>query len=160
MRNPKDAGRVREALQEAGLADEINPAIVAAPICRPELRSETAALPVLPLADRNFKPPVRAKAMRVMGHVSNRKRPHQRAARPPTPSRAPGLTPPPPCQSRCAHTSRGGSCTGRVRSDEGLLASQLSAAEASASLACPDAGLACYEPMIDACNLPMLSPAG
>jgi len=54
MRNPKDAGRVREALQEAGLADEINPAIVAAPICRPELRSETAALPVLPLADRFY----------------------------------------------------------------------------------------------------------
>jgi enamine deaminase RidA (YjgF/YER057c/UK114 family) len=47
LKRPADAGRLREKLRAAGFAGFPN-ALVAAPICRPELLCETEALAVLP----------------------------------------------------------------------------------------------------------------
>ncbi len=47
LKRPADAGRLREKLHEAGFEGFPN-ALVAAPICRPELLCETEALAVLP----------------------------------------------------------------------------------------------------------------
>ena len=49
LKRPADAGRLREKLREAGFEGFPN-ALVAAPICRPELLCETEALAVLPRA--------------------------------------------------------------------------------------------------------------
>jgi enamine deaminase RidA (YjgF/YER057c/UK114 family) len=49
LKRPADAGRLREKLHEAGFEGFPN-ALVAAPICRPELLCETEALVVLPRA--------------------------------------------------------------------------------------------------------------
>jgi enamine deaminase RidA (YjgF/YER057c/UK114 family) len=49
LKRPADAGRLREKLHEAGFEGFPN-ALVAAPICRPELLCETEALAVLPRA--------------------------------------------------------------------------------------------------------------
>jgi 2-iminobutanoate/2-iminopropanoate deaminase len=52
LKRPEDAGRLREKLHEAGFEGFPN-ALVAAPICRPELLCETEALAVLPKATPN-----------------------------------------------------------------------------------------------------------
>jgi enamine deaminase RidA (YjgF/YER057c/UK114 family) len=52
LRHPADAGRLREKLREAGFEGFPN-ALVAAPICRPELLCETEALAVLPARPQN-----------------------------------------------------------------------------------------------------------
>ena len=49
LRRPADAERLREKLREAGFEGFPN-ALVAAPICRPDLLCETEALAVLPRA--------------------------------------------------------------------------------------------------------------
>ena len=49
LKCPADAGRLREKLREAGFAGFPH-ALVAAPICRPDLLCETEALAVLPVA--------------------------------------------------------------------------------------------------------------
>ena len=51
LKRPADAGRLREKLRDAGFEGFPN-ALVAAPICRPELLCETEALAVLPRAAR------------------------------------------------------------------------------------------------------------
>jgi enamine deaminase RidA (YjgF/YER057c/UK114 family) len=52
VKHPADAGRLRKKLHEAGYEGFPN-ALVAAPICRPELLCETEALAVLPTASAN-----------------------------------------------------------------------------------------------------------
>jgi enamine deaminase RidA (YjgF/YER057c/UK114 family) len=51
LKRPGDAGRLRDKLREAGFEGFPN-ALVAAPICRPELLCETEVLAVLPRAVR------------------------------------------------------------------------------------------------------------
>jgi hypothetical protein len=51
LKRPADAGRLRQKLREAGLEGVPN-ALVAAPICRPELLCEMEVLAVLPVAER------------------------------------------------------------------------------------------------------------
>jgi enamine deaminase RidA (YjgF/YER057c/UK114 family) len=51
LKRPADARRLREKLRAAGFEGFPN-ALVAAPICRPELLCETEALAVLPIAGR------------------------------------------------------------------------------------------------------------
>jgi hypothetical protein len=52
LKHPADAGHLREKLREAGF-EGFPHALVAAPICRPELLCETEALAVLPRPARS-----------------------------------------------------------------------------------------------------------
>ena len=49
LKHPQDAARLRQKLHEAGFEGFPN-AMVAAPVCRPDLLCETEVLAVLPLA--------------------------------------------------------------------------------------------------------------